>query len=84
MEGKRIFNALQCDAGLTEVAAKSGFLQWVLGLPEGASPRREAMRVLQDLPDEGLTRSAEAFCEYLKACSWAGASPRRRGRRRPH
>lgn len=84
MEGKLIFNALQCNATLTDAAAKSGFLQWVFGLPDGASPRREAMRVLQDLPEKGLTPSAEAFRGYLQACSWGVASPKRRSRKRPH
>jgi len=82
MEGKQIFNALQRDAELTDTAAKSGFLQWVLGLPDGVSTRSEAMRVLQDLPDEEMTPSAEAFRGYLQACGWSGSIPKRRRRRR--
>lgn len=83
MEGKRIFTALQSDAALTDAAARSGFLEWILGLPEGVSAKREAMRLLQELPDGEMTVSAEAFKGYLEACLWDVAAPRRR-RRRAH
>lgn len=80
MEAKLIMAELQKHADLGEAAAKSIFVQWVFGLPRGVTPRDEALRVLEELPDEELTTSAAAFRSCLEACTWRMAAPQRRKR----
>lgn len=84
MEAKKIMAALQDNAELGEQAARAGFLQWMLTLPDGVSMRDEAKRALVDLPDAHLNPSALAFRECLEACTWPVTTPRRRGRRAVH
>ena len=81
MEAKRIMAVLQGNAELGEKAAKVGFLQWMLTLPEGASIKEAARRALSELPEDHLTLSATEFRACLEACTWSVSAPRRRKRR---
>lgn len=84
MSAYQIFSVLQADPSLDETAARAGFFQWVLELPDETSHREAARQALAELPTEGLNRSAEAFRQQLQECLLEYVPARSRRNRRMH
>ncbi|MEM9579342.1 MAG: hypothetical protein AAF891_01545 [Pseudomonadota bacterium] len=83
MSATKIMSALEAAhlqnpaAGL---AAKSGFLEWLFCLPDGANASIEARKALQGLDGAPVCSDAGAqFLEYLRDAARPLVSPGRRG-----
>lgn len=60
--------------------ARAGFLRWVLCLPEGSGPRREAALAVSSLQScAPQTDAGRAFLSLLEMACLPSAVPRRKG-----
>lgn len=84
MTAQRIYHALQDFEGEGDLnAARAGFMEWALCLPDGCHPPHEARRALLHL--EALPRGTQAsqmFVGLLRDASADLPAPKRRGGRR--
>lgn len=61
-------------------AARAGFLEWALSLPQGANPSAEARLALGDIDaNAAQDDAAQLFVGYLHAASAPLPTPLRRG-----
>ncbi len=83
MKAAQIYRALQDFDGIGAAcrdAAKAGFLEWAMGLPNSGSAARAAQDALlhiEALPDDA--QAAQLFVAHLRAASHDLPTPVRRG-----
>ena len=83
MRAQQIYRALQEFDGVGHAcndAAKAGFLEWAISLPNASHAAREAQQALihlEAMPVEA--RAAQLFIAHLRAASHALPVPIRRG-----
>lgn len=86
MMAYRILCALQqsdISNGQAQDAARAGFLEWVIGLPNGADAALEAQRALSVLHVGGQANpAAHLFLGYLEQATQPQNAPVRRGGRK--